>query len=417
MTDFQNPDEVSANRSDWIVFVQSGGDGLTRMSIRGVMLMVLTIGLYRFWFVSDLRRFFWSRTLVDDSPLEYTGRGLELFIGFLIAVAILLPLGLGLFGLSLISQTAAIIGNISYFVILIFLGQYALFRARRYRLNRTTWRGLRLHLTGSAWKYAFMSMGWTIFAILTLGLAWPWASASLERFRVNHTWYGNLQFHSSAKWSDIIKPFMVIWGLIFLPIVAIAVIGIWANLTSNTVTNGLPGFAGVDGAAGALGFIFAFLPFVGLLLYPWYKAVIMRTYFSHIKAHTASLKANFSTGLLYKIWFKTILATIVASVGLGIIGSILYFFLGAVFSSSLFLDQTFLTASGVIAYVIWIAVSYVITITFYHFGIWQNVGSSLIISNPGCIEEVLAGSKETVGGINEGFADALDVGGGFEIGL
>ena len=417
MTDFQNPDEVSANRSDWIVFVQSGGDGLTRMSIRGVMLMVLTIGLYRFWFVSDLRRFFWSRTLVDDSPLEYTGRGLELFIGFLIAVAILLPLGLGLFGLSLISQTAAIIGNISYFVILIFLGQYALFRARRYRLNRTTWRGLRLHLTGSAWKYAFMSMGWTIFAILTLGLAWPWASASLERFRVNHTWYGNLQFHSSAKWSDIIKPFMVIWGLIFLPIVAITALFIWASLTSNWIQIGQTGVSRIPGTEGGVGFVLVILPLFGLLLYPWYKAVIMRTYFSHIKAHTASLKANFSTGLLYKIWFKTILATIVASVGLGIMGSILYFFLGAVFSSSLFLDQTFLTASGVIAYVIWIAVSYVITITFYHFGIWQNVGSSLIISNPGCIEEVLAGSKETVGGINEGFADALDVGGGFEIGL
>ena len=97
MTNIQNPGGFSEKQSDWIIFVQRGGKELRSLSIRRVMLMVATIGLYRFWFVSDLRRFFWSRTLVDDSPLEYTGRGLELFIGFLIAVAILLPLGLTLF--------------------------------------------------------------------------------------------------------------------------------------------------------------------------------------------------------------------------------------------------------------------------------------------------------------------------------
>jgi len=417
MTELQNPEGFREKQSDWIVFVQRGGNDLTSLSIRGVMLMVATIGLYRFWFVSDLRRFFWSRTLVDDSPLEYTGRGLELFIGFLIAVAILLPLGLGLFGLSLISQTAAIIGNIAYFVILLFLGQYALFRARRYRLNRTTWRGLRLHLTGSAWKYAFMSMGWSILTVLTLGLAWPWASASLERFRVNHTWYGNLRFSSDAKWSDIIKPFMVIWVVLVLPFFAIIVLGMVASLQSELAGES----AIIPGSLAAMiplliPFL-VFVPFFGVLVYPWYKAVIMRTYFSKIKAGTASLTASFSTGLFYKVWFKTILVTIAASIFLGILGGIVYFFLGSLFSTNLVQDQTFLTVSGVVAYVIWIAVSYVITITIYHFGIWHYAGNSMVIINPGCIEEVQAGSKETVGGINEGFADALDVGGGFEIGL
>ena len=417
MTDFQNMDGFGDKQSDWIVFIQRGGKDLTNMSIRGVMLMVATIGLYRFWFVSDLRRFFWSRTLVDDSPLEYTGRGLELFIGFLIAVAILLPLGLGLFGLSLISQTAAIIGNISYFIILMFLGQYALFRARRYRLNRTTWRGLRLHLTGSAWKYAFMSMGWSILAILTLGLVWPWASASLERFRVNHTWYGNLRFSSDASWSDIIKPFMVIWAVLVLPFFAIVVVSL-LPLIQNELAGGSAIISGDLAAILSLLVPFMiFLPIFGILIYPWYKAVIMRTYFSKIKAGTASLKASFSTGLFYKVWFKTILVTIAASIVLGILGGIIYYFMVALFPLNIVQDQTFLTVSGFVAYIIWIAVSYVITITVYHFGIWHYAGNSMVIINPGCIEEVQAGSKETVGGINEGFADALDVGGGFEIGL
>lgn len=416
MANVQNPGEFSANNPKWIVFVRRGGKELRIMAIRGVLLMIATLGLYRFWFVSDLRRFFWSRTLIDDSPLEYTGRGLELFIGFLIAVAILLPLGLGLFGLSLISPAVAIFGNIGYFILLTFLGQYALFRARRYRLNRTTWRGLRLHLTGSAWKYAFMSVGWSILAILTLGLIWPWASASLERFRVNHTWYGNLQFHSTAKWSDIIKPFLVIWVLVFMPIAGISAIFIWAGATGNLIPTG-PNSYRVAGTEGGVGALLIILPLLGVFAFPWYKAVVMRTYFSRIKADTASLKASFSTGLFYSVWFKTFIMTILAVVALYVVGSIMLFVLSSVLPEQVLKNQTFIVISVAVVYIAFIAVSYIITITVYNFGIWFHVGDSIVIINPGCIEEVQAGSKEVVGGINEGFADALDVGGGFEIGL
>jgi len=405
--------------TNWIVYVQRGKGELTSLSIRGVMLMVITLGLYRFWFVSDLRRFFWSRTLVDDSPLEYTGRGLELFVGFLIAVAILLPLGLGLFGLSLVSPEIAIFGNIVYFVLLTFLGQYALFRARRYRLNRTVWRGLRLHLTGSAWKYAFKAAGWFILSIVTLGLAWPWASASLERFRVNHTWYGNLQFHSTAKWSDIIKPFLVIWVVLVMPVgvLALTSFATWAIFSHNVFTElGSWVMSGLS-MFGGLALYATIAPIFGFLVYPWYKAVIMRTYFSHINAGSASLSADFSTGLIYRIWFKAVLMTIAVSIVLGILGTIVYTILSTILPVNIVIDPTYNALLGGIAYILWIAANYVITITIYDFGIWSNVGGSMVISNAGCIEEVQAGSKDSVGGINEGFADALDVGGGFEIGL
>lgn len=416
MTDLQTIEDAAESLSDWVVFVHLGGKDLQRLSMRGVLLMVLTLGLYRFWFVSDLRRFFWSRTLIDDSPLEYSGRGLELFIGFLIAVAILLPLAIALFGLSLISPQTLVLGNTLYFILLSFLGQYALFRARRYRLNRTIWRGLRLHLTGSAWKYAFMWMGWIIVSILTLGLAWPWASASLERYRVNHTWYGNLQLRSDARWSDIMKPFAVIWLILVLPVVVTVFTGILisAGASSNA------GFGLYSNAATLLPLILlllALIPVVGLLIYPWYKAVIMRTYFSKISAGAATLKAGFTTGLIYRIWFKTAAFMVGASIALSIVGGIVYLILEQALPKEIIGDQVFNAVIAIIAYVAWIAVNYVITITVYNFGIWHFAGNSMTIANPGIIHEARAGMRDEVGGINEGFADALDVGGGFEIGL
>jgi len=397
--------------------VQPGGRALRRLSIRGILLMVATVGLYRFWFVSDLRRFFWSRTIVDGSPLEYSGRGLELFIGFLIAVVILLPLGLALFGLSLVSPTAAIIGNISYFIVLTFLGQYALYRARRYRLNRTTWRGLRLHLTGSAWKYAFMSFGWSIVTVLTLGIAWPWASASLERFRVNHTWYGNLRFRSSAKWSNIAKPYAVIWLFLVLPLMGIVLLGGIVSQASELAANSAIMPKNIADLVPLILVVLAFVPVFGVLIYPWYKAVVMRTYFSRIRAGSASLLAGFSTGLFYKIWFKTILVMTLASIVLTIIGTLVFLALLSVLPEETMSNQIFIIAMSIVIYVIWIAVNYVIMITIYNFGIWHYAGNSMVISNPASILEAQTANRNIVSGVNEGFADALDVGGGFEIGL
>ena len=73
------------------------------------------------------------------------------------------------------------------------LGHYAVYRARRYRLSRTVYRGLRFHQTGSAWRYAVCAMFWWTLVVLTLGLAYPFAQSRLERFKMRNTFFGNLQ--------------------------------------------------------------------------------------------------------------------------------------------------------------------------------------------------------------------------------
>src|SRR5205085_45525 len=62
---------------------------------RGALLELVTVGFYRFWLTTDIRRHLWSDTAVDDDAFEYTGRGKELLIGFLFALAIIVPVDLG----------------------------------------------------------------------------------------------------------------------------------------------------------------------------------------------------------------------------------------------------------------------------------------------------------------------------------
>src|SRR6266487_1898173 len=69
------------------------GDNATfrRLVVRGALLELVTFGFYRFWLTTDIRRHLWSHTEIDGDAFEYTGRGKELLIGFLIAMAILGP--------------------------------------------------------------------------------------------------------------------------------------------------------------------------------------------------------------------------------------------------------------------------------------------------------------------------------------
>uniref|UniRef100_UPI0013D7991B DUF898 family protein n=1 Tax=Escherichia coli TaxID=562 RepID=UPI0013D7991B len=54
---------------------------------------------------------------------------------------------------------------------LLLLAQYAGYASRRHRLTRTSWRGLRLRMSGSAWRYAGKSFGYWLLVIATLGIA------------------------------------------------------------------------------------------------------------------------------------------------------------------------------------------------------------------------------------------------------
>src|SRR5205823_11602645 len=116
---------------------------------RGALLELVTVGFYRFWLTTDIRRHLWSDTTVDDDAFEYTGRGRELLIGFLFALAIIIPIYLGYFLVGLELERIQAFGSVPLIAFFYVFGQFAIFRARRYRLTRTVWRGVRFWMTGS----------------------------------------------------------------------------------------------------------------------------------------------------------------------------------------------------------------------------------------------------------------------------
>jgi uncharacterized membrane protein YjgN (DUF898 family) len=198
---------------------------IARLSFGIGLLNLVTLSLYRFWGTTRLRRYLWSHVSFDGHALEYLGRGSELFVGFLIAVAILIPI-MAVFGMLMAfvgsrGPLAQGIMQALLYVIVFYLIYVALYRARRYRLSRTLWRGIRAGQTGSSLGYALRALGYAVLAILTLGLTVSLKNVRLYRYRMNHTWYGNEPFRCEARGGKLFKRWFVAW-LLFIPTIGLS---------------------------------------------------------------------------------------------------------------------------------------------------------------------------------------------------
>src|ERR1041385_5508836 len=263
-----------------------------KLLIRGAVLLLVTLGIYRFWLATDVRRFLWSSTEIAGDGLEYIGTARELLLGFLIAIALLVPINIVFFlaalGRGWLSQVSGFIA----LVVLALLGQFAVYRARRYRLTRTVFRGLRFHQTGSAWRYAICAIFWWGMIAITLGLAYPWAQPSLERFKLRNTYYGDLQGHFVGSGTWLFFRGVLFWLVVVGPFLfglMLAIGGVdWTALGEAMSRGGDDVMSRVEAAGVAPALVVAVLS-IGwsvlavAVLYPAFQAIVLRWWGSGLR--------------------------------------------------------------------------------------------------------------------------------------
>ncbi|UYN99443.1 MAG: DUF898 family protein [Devosia sp.] len=190
----------------------------------GYALMVPTLGLNRFWLTTAKRRFLWGNTIIGGDALEYTGEARQLLLGFLMALAVFIPVYGLFFYLSTQTGATVVIGYGAVAVLVWFLHGYALYRARDFRLSRTLWRGIRFDQAGNAWAYALRRFLWSVLNVVTLGLAYPFMAANLWSYRYRHTWYGDRSFGFTGSWKQLALPYYPVWLVMGIVIIAAAVV-------------------------------------------------------------------------------------------------------------------------------------------------------------------------------------------------
>ncbi|MBA3668266.1 MAG: DUF898 domain-containing protein [Sphingomonas sp.] len=238
-----------------------------------VLLTIVTLGIYRFWATARQRRYLWSRTEVMGDRLEWSGTGKEMFVGFLIVMAILLPFFLFIQFLlpALVARgkESAAFGIVGLFYIgLIYLGGFARFRALRYRLSRTWWRGIRGGSDEPGWNYGGEYLGRVALSAITMWIVWPWAATRLWNGRWNQMSFGPLHF-STALDADGLKRR---WAAVYLvPIAGFAVAGLLMFSLGMAAVSGSGG-GEVDPSLGFIigGIFLLFYLLIPLMTLHWY---------------------------------------------------------------------------------------------------------------------------------------------------
>lgn len=391
-----------------------------RLLVRGALLLLLSLGLYRFWLVTDLRRYLWIHTEIAGDGLEYLGTARELLLGFLIAIALLIPLNAAFF---LAALDLGLIGRILPMFALVFLallGHFAVYRARRYRLSRTLWRGIRFRQTGSAWRYAVCAMFWWTLIVLTLGLAYPWAVASLERLKMDHTHYGDLKGHFAGSAFALFFRGVLMWALVMVPTVlaVAAALGAveWRQLAA-AVRRGSDLAAELESAGVSNALVYAMLALgwavaAAAVLYPVFQAMVLRWWISGLRFGRITLTSRLRTSRVYAVYVRfmwyALLAGIVILIAaaMGLLGVDLL----TRPSGADRLQQVAATAFLVLVYVV-VALAYS---TIYQgtvkLRLWRLGFESLELAGLETLSEVRA--VDAAGSpVGEGLADALNVGG------
>jgi uncharacterized membrane protein YjgN (DUF898 family) len=191
--------------------------GLLKLTLVNTLLYILTLTIYRFWARTNVRKHIWSCVHINGQPLEYTGKGSELFLGALIVFGIIgLPaiLAIAYVNIAYGPEHPAVGGiQLLLFLIISILWGAAVFRARRYQLSRTLWRGIRGGLEGSAVTYSLTYFGALLARSMTFGWSTPVMNLNLQEQMIGSMRFGDLPFSFKGRAGPLYPTFALCWFL------------------------------------------------------------------------------------------------------------------------------------------------------------------------------------------------------------
>jgi len=386
------------------------GVALFRLYFLTSVLTLVTLGIYRFWAKTRIRKYIWSATSGDGDSFEYTGTGLEKFLGFLVAIVILaiylgiVQMGLFFFGLNLfvdpqtVLQELAQIGGIYVTLLAVLpLVLFAQYRARRYKMARSRWRGIRFGMDNGAWGYALRAMGYYLLNIVTVGLLNPLVTFRLEQYMTDRSWFGDAQFEQTGRWQDLYVGMKhVCIGL------AILIIGtglfVEIRVAAMAVVSGLVGFVWL---------------LIGLIYYRVYALNYLTLH--KVLDGQVTFEARVETGRIASIMiFGSIIVSVLAAVISGVIVALFATSMGVFVDGGI--SQPSGAPSGIaigvnaLLYAGAILVMGGLSLVMITQPIIEHAVNNLIVYNADHLNAIQQRAADA-GADAEGFADALDVGG------
>jgi len=299
-----------------IVISYESKPGLGWLSIKNFLLNLITLTIYRFWAKTTVRKHIWSCVHINGEPLEYTGRGLELFLGAVVVLFIFLPIVFLIQWLQMAGHIEFLIAVQGAFALLFFvLIGMAIYRARRYRLSRTVWRGVRGALVGSSLKYSLLYFGSILLSGITLGWSNPAMKLELQERITKDMRFGETPFGFKGKAGPLYGRYAIAWFASLSVIVILAIIGGFAIVgRSQDIVAQVEGagdnpklvitmILGIYAAVFLLAMVFA-------IIWSFYTAYEMARFASYTYFDNATFRFDATGPSLIMLWVVNILIVI-----------------------------------------------------------------------------------------------------------
>ena len=239
MNKLNNPQlQTSVNKEDEFQYFSFRGKGLELFAIflKNILLILLTFGFYFPYAKTNLRKYFWQNTYLNNEPFEYTGNGKELLKGYIVSFVIFGGIYLLNTFMQTISSSAVLWTQLGLGLLVFYFAPYVAFNSYRYMVKRTSFRGLSFSVNPQGiteFKKNFYKL---ILIPLTFGLYIPFWKVSLLKTLLKNTYYGQLRLSFKGDGGDL---FGIHLKYLFLNIITLGLSSSWyqANLINFKIQN------------------------------------------------------------------------------------------------------------------------------------------------------------------------------------
>ncbi len=180
-------------------FKGKGGD-FFGIVIVNWLLTIVTLGIYYPWAKAKTLQFFCGKTSLNNDPFAFHGTGNEMFKGFIKAIILFF----GLFAIMgiFIYLKLPFVGMLLFYLGIFAVLPLAIHGSYRYRMSRTSWRGIRFGYRGDKQEFVKLFFKWFLLTIVTFGIYGSWFHINMRKYVFSNIRFGDADFEYDGDGGD-----------------------------------------------------------------------------------------------------------------------------------------------------------------------------------------------------------------------
>lgn len=206
------------------------GEGAKYFVIRliNAILQVITFNFYYPWAKAAKLDYLYEQTEFAGSRFKFHGTGKEMFIGYLKMLVIIIVIYSSFWFAKANEQI--VLGTLFLYGGLIVVYPLAIHGTAKYRLSRSSWRGIFFGYRGELGElFAKFFIG-ILISLFTLGIYWSWVEVDLRRYVTKNIRFGSVEFDFVGKGVDLflikLKYIIFIFVAIIFGVVLVIMFGV-----------------------------------------------------------------------------------------------------------------------------------------------------------------------------------------------